>query len=119
MPGQVSDFWGFEPPILAVVPATLPLSYALKPKSLARKVSIRNLRLRGMIQIDRYWFNEDPEATELSELRKFVKKRGKFGQVMGYSSTGLFPSSGMLNHTTRCFSAEQPSMDQPLWLHIS
>ena len=30
MPGQVSDFWGFEPPILAVVPATLPLSYALK-----------------------------------------------------------------------------------------
>ena len=38
MPGQVSDFWGFEPPILAVVPATLPLSYALKPKSLARRV---------------------------------------------------------------------------------
>ena len=34
MPGQVSDFWGFEPPILAAVPATLPLSYALKPKSL-------------------------------------------------------------------------------------
>jgi hypothetical protein len=32
MPGQVSDFWGFEPPILAVVPETLPLSYAIKPK---------------------------------------------------------------------------------------
>ena len=31
MPGQVSDFWAFEPPILAVVPATLPLSYTLKP----------------------------------------------------------------------------------------
>jgi hypothetical protein len=30
MPGQVSDFLGFEPPILAVVPATLPLSYSLK-----------------------------------------------------------------------------------------
>ena len=26
MPGQVSDFWGFKPPILAVVPATLPLA---------------------------------------------------------------------------------------------
>jgi hypothetical protein len=38
MPGQVSDFWGFEPPILAVVPATLPLSYTLKPKSLAQRV---------------------------------------------------------------------------------
>ena len=38
MPGQVSDFWGLEPPILSVVPATLPLSYALKPKSLARRV---------------------------------------------------------------------------------
>jgi hypothetical protein len=36
MPGQVSDFWGFEPPILAVVPATLPLSYALKPKKFFR-----------------------------------------------------------------------------------
>ena len=31
MPGQVSDFWGFEPLILAVVPETLPLSYVLKP----------------------------------------------------------------------------------------
>jgi hypothetical protein len=38
MPGKVSDFWGFKPPILAVVPATLPLSYALKPKHLARRV---------------------------------------------------------------------------------
>ena len=35
---QVSDFWGFEPPILAVLPATLPLSYALKHKSLSRRV---------------------------------------------------------------------------------
>ena len=24
-------FWGFKPPILAVAPGTLPLSYALKP----------------------------------------------------------------------------------------
>ena len=31
MPGQVSNFLGFEPPILAVAPATLPLSYDLKP----------------------------------------------------------------------------------------
>ena len=31
-------FWGFEPPILAVVPATLPLSYALNLKSLAWRV---------------------------------------------------------------------------------
>ena len=84
----------------------------------SKKVSIRNLRLHGRLQIDRYWFNKDPEATKLSELRKFVKKRGKFGPVMGYSSTGLFPSSGVLNHTTRCFSAEQPSMDQPHGLHI-
>ena len=29
---------GFKPQNLAVVPATLPLSYALKPKSLARRV---------------------------------------------------------------------------------
>jgi hypothetical protein len=32
VPGQVSNLWGFESPILAVVPATLPLSYALMPK---------------------------------------------------------------------------------------
>jgi hypothetical protein len=38
MPGQVSDFWGFELPILAVVPARLPLSYGLKPKNVARRV---------------------------------------------------------------------------------
>jgi hypothetical protein len=33
MPRQVSDFWGFEPMILAVVPATLPLRYALKEEN--------------------------------------------------------------------------------------
>jgi hypothetical protein len=37
MHGQVSDIWGFEPPILAVVPATLPLSYALGKPLLAGK----------------------------------------------------------------------------------
>ena len=31
MPGQVSDFWGFEPATHAAVPATLPLSHTRKP----------------------------------------------------------------------------------------
>jgi hypothetical protein len=41
MPGQVSDFWGFEPPIHAVVPATLPLSYALKLKKFGPESDIQ------------------------------------------------------------------------------
>jgi hypothetical protein len=38
MRGQVSDFGGFKPPVLAVVPATLPLFYKLKPKCLVRRM---------------------------------------------------------------------------------
>ena len=30
----------------------------------SKKVSIRNLRMYERLQIDRYWFNEDPEANE-------------------------------------------------------
>ena len=37
--GQRPGLGWFEPANLAIVPAALPLSYTLKPKSLARKVS--------------------------------------------------------------------------------
>ena len=30
----------------------------------SKKVSIRNLRMHERLQIDRYWFNEDPEGNE-------------------------------------------------------
>ena len=30
----------------------------------SKNISIRNLRLHERLQIDRYWFNEDPEANE-------------------------------------------------------
>ena len=36
---QVSDFWGFEPLILAVLPATLPLRFALKPTQYVHSIN--------------------------------------------------------------------------------
>ena len=56
MPGQVSDFWGFEPPILAVVPATLPLSYALKPSPMHLSFT------RGHLPSE-FVFNRTPHAS--------------------------------------------------------
>ena len=50
----------------------------------SKKVSIRNLRLHERLQIDRYWFNEDPEANEervqIDQLLKIINDlvRAKF-----------------------------------------
>ena len=48
MPWQVSDFWGFEPLILAVVPATLPLIHAIKPKFLINSIIFYGIIICGM-----------------------------------------------------------------------
>ena len=47
MPRQVSSFGRFKPLNVAIVPAPLPLSYVIKPKSLACRVFVSRQSITG------------------------------------------------------------------------
>ena len=123
MPGQVSDCWGFKRPILAVVPATLPMSYAPKPFFFFFFLSFFFIFFFFFLLFLFFLFFLFHNSTHLSNLRpKFCLQLiiSKWNQMIGHNELRLkLDKCNDIRGSWSCLSQVNPNRNRRRWWNIS